>query len=104
MDWQAWFGMLVGELSLTACLSEVCRLECALITSWMLLVSAAAHGLGDSVWQGLVACKVGWLGNTVLCRLAHTRFLKPEHFMKSVLSLCGWIGKLGSACWLVSCP
>ena len=70
----------------------------------MLLAGATAHGRGDAVWQGLVAWKVGCLGNPVFGRLAHNRFLKPEHFMKNVLSLCGWIGKLGSACWLVSCP
>ena len=67
--------MLVGELSLTAFLCEVCRLECTLITSWMLLVGRAAHGLGDSVWEDLVAWKVGWLGNHVFGGLAHTRFL-----------------------------
>ena len=33
----------------------------------------------------------GWVGNCGFGRLAHTRFLKPEHFMKSIQGLWGWI-------------
>ena len=96
---KARFSMIGWRVvSLTAFFAEVCRLKYALVTLWMLLVGPAGHCLGDGIWQDLAAWKAVWPRNPVLCRLAHTRFLKPEHFMKSVLSLCGWIGKLGLAC------